>query len=98
MLSDLTFTLLFLTQICFVAKGKGAYWQILITKTDVIVLIFRLLGTAPHMGSTLWQVSKYFMDQVTNIVSKVNTKRQQLSAKIICQLNITEYGGGKILN
>lgn len=47
------------------------------------------------MGSTLWQVSRYFMDQVTTLVSKVNTKRQQLSAKIICQLNITEYGGGK---
>lgn len=47
------------------------------------------------MGSTLWQVSRYFMDQVTTLVSKVNTKRQQLSAKIICQLNITEYGAGK---
>lgn len=48
------------------------------------------------MGSTLWQVSRYFMDQVTALLNKVNTKRQQLSAKIICQLNITEYGGGKL--
>lgn len=47
------------------------------------------------MGSGLWQASKYLVDQLAAIVNKVNTKRQQLSAKIICQLNITEYGGGE---
>lgn len=55
------------------------------------------MATAPVVGNTLWDLSKYFMDQMAAILNKVNTKRQQLSAKIICQLAITEYGGGKFL-
>jgi hypothetical protein len=51
------------------------------------------MATAPQVGNTFWDVSKYFMDQMSHLLSKVNKKREQLSAKIICQLAITEYGG-----
>ncbi|XP_068908332.1 patatin-like phospholipase domain-containing protein 2 isoform X2 [Tenebrio molitor] len=53
----------------------------------------RFMATAPQVGNTFWDVSKYFMDQLSHLLSKVNKKREQLSAKIICQLAITEYGG-----
>ncbi|XP_030755609.1 1-acylglycerol-3-phosphate O-acyltransferase Pnpla3-like isoform X1 [Sitophilus oryzae] len=55
----------------------------------------RLMATAPQVGNTLWDVSKVVLDQMSNILSRVNKKRQQLSAKITCQLAITEYGGSK---
>lgn len=50
---------------------------------------------APQLGNGVWEVSKYFMDQMGHVLYKVNKKRQQLSAKITCQLAITEYGASK---
>ncbi|XP_066254167.1 patatin-like phospholipase domain-containing protein 2 isoform X1 [Euwallacea similis] len=53
----------------------------------------RVMATAPHVGNFLWDVSRVLLDEVSNVLSKVNRKRQQISAKITCQLAITEYGG-----
>ncbi|XP_008191795.1 patanin-like phospholipase domain-containing protein atgl-1 isoform X1 [Tribolium castaneum] len=53
----------------------------------------RLMAAAPQVGNTVWDVSKYFMDQLSHLLNKVNKKREQISAKIICQLAVTEYGG-----
>ncbi|CAH0560431.1 unnamed protein product [Brassicogethes aeneus] len=57
--------------------------------------ITKLMVAAPQLGSGVWEISKYFMDQMGHVLNKVNKKRQQISAKIICQLAITEYGGSK---
>lgn len=63
---------------------------------DIMYATFtKLMATAPQVGNTLWDVSKVVLDQMSNILSRVNKKRQQLSAKITCQLAITEYGGSK---
>ncbi|XP_044254020.1 patanin-like phospholipase domain-containing protein atgl-1 isoform X1 [Tribolium madens] len=56
----------------------------------------RLMAAAPQVGNTVWDVSKYFMDQLSHILNRVNKKREQLSAKIICQLDVTEYGGSDV--
>lgn len=56
------------------------------------------MATAPQVGNTLWDVSKVVLDQMSNVLTRVNRKRQQISAKITCQLAITEYSGGKWLN
>ncbi|XP_063914547.1 patatin-like phospholipase domain-containing protein 2 isoform X1 [Zophobas morio] len=53
----------------------------------------RFMATAPQIGNTFWDMSKYFMDQVSHVLNKLNNKREQLSAKITCQLAVTEYGG-----
>lgn len=50
---------------------------------------------APQLGNGAWELSKVFMDKLSYLLNKVNKKRQQLSAKITCQLAITEYGGSK---
>ena len=54
------------------------------------------MATAPQIGNTFWDMSKYFMDQVSHVLNKLNNKREQLSAKITCQLAVTEYGGSKL--
>lgn len=54
------------------------------------------MASAPIMGNGLWELSKYFMDQLAGVLNRVNSKRQQISAKITCQLDITEYGGNKL--
>lgn len=50
---------------------------------------------APQVGNGAWELSKFFMDKMSHLLHKVNRKRQQISAKITCQLAITEYGGSK---
>lgn len=55
------------------------------------------MAAAPHVGNTLWDASKVMLDQVSSILNRVNRKRQQISAKITCQLAITEYGGSKYI-
>ncbi|KAF7267490.1 hypothetical protein GWI33_019288 [Rhynchophorus ferrugineus] len=55
----------------------------------------RFMATAPQVGNALWDVSKVVLDQMSNVLTRVNRKRQQISAKITCQLAITEYSGGK---
>ncbi|XP_066999742.2 1-acylglycerol-3-phosphate O-acyltransferase Pnpla3 isoform X1 [Anabrus simplex] len=50
---------------------------------------YRFITAAPD----LWHVSKYFLDQLNDVLNNINKKRQQLSAKITCQLALTEYGG-----
>lgn len=63
---------------------------------DMVYATFtKFMAAAPQVGNGVWEFSKYFMDQMTSILNKVNKKRQQLSAKITCQLAITEYGGSK---
>ncbi|XP_060531801.1 1-acylglycerol-3-phosphate O-acyltransferase Pnpla3 isoform X1 [Cylas formicarius] len=56
----------------------------------------KLMATAPHIGNTLWDMSKIALDQMSHILHRVNRKRQQMSAKITCQLAITEYGGNAL--
>ncbi|CAH0560430.1 unnamed protein product [Brassicogethes aeneus] len=65
------------------------------TACNHIISDRRLMVAAPQLGSGVWEISKYFMDQMGHVLNKVNKKRQQISAKIICQLAITEYGGSK---
>ncbi|XP_019869560.1 patatin-like phospholipase domain-containing protein 2 isoform X2 [Aethina tumida] len=63
---------------------------------DIVYATFtKLMVAAPQLGNGVWEVSKYFMDQMGHVLYKVNKKRQQLSAKITCQLAITEYGANK---
>ncbi|KAJ8922499.1 hypothetical protein NQ315_007529 [Exocentrus adspersus] len=53
----------------------------------------RFMAAAPQIGNSAWELSKFFMDKISYMLNKVNRKRQQISAKITCQLAITEYGG-----
>lgn len=55
----------------------------------------RFMVAAPQVGNGVWELSKFFMEKVSYVLNKVNRKRQQISAKITCQLDITEYGGNK---
>ncbi|KAF2905969.1 hypothetical protein ILUMI_00200 [Ignelater luminosus] len=63
---------------------------------DIMYATFtKFMSTAPVMGNGLWDLSKFFTDQFSSLLSRVNSHRQQLTAKISCQLAITEYGGNK---
>uniref|UniRef100_V5GTR4 triacylglycerol lipase n=1 Tax=Anoplophora glabripennis TaxID=217634 RepID=V5GTR4_ANOGL len=63
---------------------------------DVVYATFtKFMVAAPQVGNGAWELSKFFMDKVSYVLNKVNRKRQQISAKITCQLAITEYGGNK---
>ncbi|XP_059482642.1 1-acylglycerol-3-phosphate O-acyltransferase Pnpla3-like isoform X2 [Neocloeon triangulifer] len=55
----------------------------------------RFLSSAPHIGSNLRQLSQYLMENLATLISSVNNKREQLTAKISCNLAITEYRGTK---
>ncbi|XP_072386185.1 patatin-like phospholipase domain-containing protein atgl-1 isoform X1 [Diabrotica undecimpunctata] len=55
----------------------------------------RFMVAAPQLGNGAWELSKVFIDKMTFLLKKINRKRQQLSAKITCQLAITEYGKNK---
>ncbi|XP_066999744.2 1-acylglycerol-3-phosphate O-acyltransferase Pnpla3 isoform X2 [Anabrus simplex] len=57
---------------------------------DIVYATFTKFITA---APDLWHVSKYFLDQLNDVLNNINKKRQQLSAKITCQLALTEYGG-----
>ncbi|XP_056640090.1 1-acylglycerol-3-phosphate O-acyltransferase Pnpla3-like isoform X2 [Diorhabda sublineata] len=60
---------------------------------DVMYATFtKFMVAAPQLGNGAWEVSKVLMDKMTFLLKKINRKRQQLSAKITCQLDITEYG------
>lgn len=59
-------------------------------------LFYRLLSVAPVMSNGIWDISKYFLDQLSVFINKINTKRQQLSSNITCHLAITEYGRSKL--
>ncbi|KAK9870801.1 hypothetical protein WA026_009760 [Henosepilachna vigintioctopunctata] len=52
----------------------------------------KFMSAAPHVGNSVWGLSKYCMDQMGQILNKVNKTRQQITAKISCHLAITEYG------
>ncbi|CAH1127889.1 unnamed protein product [Ceutorhynchus assimilis] len=61
---------------------------------DIMYATFtKVMASAPHVSNTLWDISKVMLDQVSNVLNRVNRKSQQVSAKITCQLAITEYGG-----
>nr|CAI5829963.1 unnamed protein product [Callosobruchus analis] len=63
---------------------------------DVVYATFtKFMVAAPQLGNGAWEISKFFMDKLSYLLNKVNRKRQQISAKITCQLAITEYGGNK---
>ncbi|KRT85813.1 hypothetical protein AMK59_2297, partial [Oryctes borbonicus] len=51
----------------------------------------KFMATTPSVGNKIWEVSKYFLDRFSDVINKVSTKPRQLSAKIACQLAITEY-------
>lgn len=52
---------------------------------------------APQLGNGMWEFSKGILEKMSHLLNKVNRKRQQLSAKITCQLAITEYRASKYL-
>ncbi|XP_050505997.1 1-acylglycerol-3-phosphate O-acyltransferase Pnpla3-like isoform X4 [Diabrotica virgifera virgifera] len=59
---------------------------------DVMYATFtKFMVAAPQLGNGAWELSKVFIDKMTFLLKKINRKRQQLSAKITCQLAITEY-------
>ncbi|CAG9836087.1 unnamed protein product [Diabrotica balteata] len=63
---------------------------------DVMYATFtKFMVAAPQLGNGAWELSKVFIDKMTFLLKKINRKRQQLSAKITCQLAITEYGKNK---
>ncbi|XP_023011944.1 1-acylglycerol-3-phosphate O-acyltransferase Pnpla3 isoform X2 [Leptinotarsa decemlineata] len=63
---------------------------------DVVYATFtKFMIAAPQVGNGVWDVSKILMDKLNHLLNRVNRKRQQISAKISCQLAITEYGGNK---
>ncbi|KAL3267309.1 hypothetical protein HHI36_011440 [Cryptolaemus montrouzieri] len=58
----------------------------------VYATITKFMSAAPQLGNGVWEASKYCMDQMGQILNRVNKTRQQISAQISCQLAITEYG------
>lgn len=54
--------------------------------------INKFKSVAPHFGNGMCDVAKYCIEQMSQILNKVNKTRQQISAQISCQLAITEYG------
>lgn len=62
---------------------------------DIVYATFtKFLAAAPVMGNSLWDMSKFIMDQMGTLLKKVHFNHQQ-HAKVTCQLAITEYGGSK---
>lgn len=53
------------------------------------------MAVAPLVSNNLWETSKYFIEKLQTILQKFN--RKQYRSKIICELNVTEYGGGNIM-
>lgn len=59
---------------------------------DVMYATFtKFMVAAPQLGNGAWELSKVLMDKMSFLLNKINRKRQQLSAKITCHLDITEY-------
>ncbi|XP_044747862.1 patatin-like phospholipase domain-containing protein 2 isoform X2 [Coccinella septempunctata] len=58
----------------------------------VYATITKFMSAAPQLGNSVWEASKYCMDQMGQILSKANRSNQQMTAQISCQLDITEYG------
>lgn len=50
---------------------------------------------APQLGNGAWEISKFFMEKMSHLLSKLSVKREQMNPKITCQVAITEYGGSK---
>jgi hypothetical protein len=59
--------------------------------------LLRFLKNAPHFGTNLKQLSQFLIENLASLISSVNNKREQLSAKISCNLAITEYRGSKLV-
>ncbi|KAF5308852.1 hypothetical protein FQR65_LT00552 [Abscondita terminalis] len=60
---------------------------------DIMYATFtKFMSTTPIMGNGLWNVSKFFIDQVSTVLQKVHTHRQKLNTNINCQVAISEYG------
>jgi hypothetical protein len=60
-------------------------------------LLFRFMKNAPHFGTNLKQLSQFLIDNLASLISSVNSKREQLSAQISCNLAITEYRGSELV-
>ncbi|GJQ86181.1 bmm [Trypoxylus dichotomus] len=59
---------------------------------DVMYATFtKFMATTPSVGNKIWEASKYFLDRLSNVLNKVSNKPRQVSAKIACQLALTEY-------
>lgn len=54
--------------------------------------ITKFMSAAPQLGNSVWEASKFCMDQMGQVLSKVTRSNQQMTAQISCQLDITEYG------
>jgi len=55
------------------------------------------MKNAPHFGTNLKQLSQFLIDNLASLISSVNSKREQLSAQISCNLAITEYRGSELV-
>ncbi|KAG8230280.1 hypothetical protein J437_LFUL009453 [Ladona fulva] len=63
---------------------------------DIVYATYtKFMASAPKIGQNLWLISKYMVENLNQLIHKVNKKRQQISANISCQLAITEYRGSK---
>nr|CAD7433519.1 unnamed protein product [Timema monikensis] len=51
----------------------------------------KFLAVSPRMGSNLWLASQYLIDQLAHFLYRMDKTRQQLTAKIICQLAVSQY-------
>nr|CAD7199613.1 unnamed protein product [Timema douglasi] len=51
----------------------------------------RFMAVSPQMGSNLWLASQYLIDQLAHFLYRMDKTRQQLTAKIICQLAVSQY-------
>ncbi|XP_049791047.1 patanin-like phospholipase domain-containing protein atgl-1 isoform X1 [Schistocerca nitens] len=54
----------------------------------------RFVAAAPHIGNNLWNISKFLIQQVSELFENIS-KTQKLAASINCQLAITNFGGSK---
>ncbi|XP_050303226.1 patanin-like phospholipase domain-containing protein atgl-1 isoform X2 [Anthonomus grandis grandis] len=61
-------------------------------ETDLHGYSERVMAAAPQVSNSVYEITKVALYQISNLLNKVNKKSRQMSAKITCQLAITEYG------
>ncbi|XP_050303227.1 1-acylglycerol-3-phosphate O-acyltransferase Pnpla3-like isoform X3 [Anthonomus grandis grandis] len=61
----------------------------------VYASLAKVMAAAPQVSNSVYEITKVALYQISNLLNKVNKKSRQMSAKITCQLAITEYGGAK---
>lgn len=51
------------------------------------------MSCGPWIGSNLQTASKLILENLSHVLKSVDKQRRDISASIICQLAITQYGG-----